>query len=331
MADVNGDAVLESNSIQKLFTAGAALLRLGAGFRYRTQLRAAGDDLALVASGDPTFDGAALARLCSAARSGRRVRRLVVDAGRYDRLGSVPGWKDYYVPAFMGPLSALVVDRNRGRRDEAYVADPVPVNAARVLDALRAAGVVVENGACVGAAPVDGPVVAEHVSAPLGEIVADMVRASDSFGAELITKELGHGTTAGGLAVIDEAAARLGVPRSAGASAADGSGLAEATSDTARRQVAWLRAMEHNEEFRRCLPVAASSGTLTGRFVGTPAAGRVTAKTGTRRLHGTVNLAGYATTTTGRRLRFAVTVTGARSHAAAVAAVDGAVVALVGR
>lgn len=334
VVDIGGDLVLESNSLQKLSTAGAVLLDAGPGLRFCTSLRTTGDDLVFVASGDPTFGADDLARLCAAAAASgvRQVRSLVVDDTRHDRLCSVPGWKDYYVPGFMGPLSAFVLDRNRYRRDDDYVADPVAANAVRVVDALGEAGVAVGGGWRLGVAPADAVVVAEHSSAPWVSIVADMVRASDSFTAELLTKELGGGTTAGGLAAVDAVAARLRVPRAGGTTSADGSGLAAATTDTARRQVAWLRAMAGTavgDAFRRCLPVAGTSGTLAARFRGTAAAGAVQAKTGTRRLHGTVNLAGYATTTSGRSLRFAVTLTGAPSQADATAAVDAAVVALV--
>ena len=333
----DGDIVLESNSIQKLFTAGAALTELGPGYRFTTRVVRDGDDLVLVASGDPTFGGADLDRLSAVVATGvRRVGAVVVDDSRYDRLPSVPAWKGYYVPGFTGPLSAFVLDRNRYRRDAEYAADPTAFNAGRVVDALRSAGVEVTDGWRVGRAAGDAVVVAEHSSSPLAAIARDMVCASDSFTAELLTKELGavhgDGSTAGGIAVMEAVAARLGVPRSPSASAADGSGLAASTTDTARRQVAWLRAMEGTavaDDFRRCLPVAGKSGTLATRFFATSAVGAVAAKTGTRRLHATANLVGYAARRDGCEVRFAVTVTGASSLEAAVDAVDSLVIGLV--
>lgn len=340
VVDHDGGTVLESNSIQKLFAAGAALLELGPGYRFTTSWLRDGDDLVLVASGDPTFGGDDLDRLCSAVAAAgvRRVATVVLDDNRYDRLRSVPAWKDYYVPGFTGPLSAFVLDRNRYRRDAAYAADPTAANAGRLVDALRAAGVEVADGWRVGAASGEAFPVAEHASAPLRDVVRDMVSASDSFTAELLTKELGarygDGSTAGGIEVIDAVAARLGAPRAPSTSAADGSGLAASTTDTARRHVAWLGAMEATpvaDDFRRCLPVAGESGTLAGRFGGTPAAGAVAAKTGTRRLHATANLVGYAATRGGSQVRFAVAVTGASSLEAAVEAVDAVVIGLVER
>lgn len=340
VVDRDGDTVLESNSIQKLFTAGVALTELGPGYRFTTRLTAAGDDLVLVAAGDPTFGGDDLARLCSAAAASgvRRVADVVLDDSRYDRLRRPPAWKDYYVPGFTGPLSAFVLDRNRYRRDAAYAADPTAFNAGRVVDALRAAGVEVTDGWRVGLTAGEAVVVAEHSSAALRDVVGDMVCASDSFTAELLAKELGaihgDGSTAGGIDVVEAVATRLGIPRAPSACAADGSGLAASTTDTARRQVAWLRAMETTpvaDDFRRCLPVAGESGTLADRFGGTPATGAVAAKTGTRRLHATANLVGYVATTSGSECRFAVTVTGASSLEAAVEAVDTVVVGLVDR
>lgn len=52
------------------------------------------------------------------------------------------------------------------------------------------------------------------------------------------------------------------------------------------------------------LPVAAQDGTLRRRMVGTPAAGNVTAKTGT--LEGVASLAGYLTTADRRRFAFVI-------------------------
>jgi D-alanyl-D-alanine carboxypeptidase/D-alanyl-D-alanine-endopeptidase (penicillin-binding protein 4) len=82
------------------------------------------------------------------------------------------------------------------------------------------------------------------------------------------------------------------------------------------------------EAFRASLPVAGVDGTLEKRLRGTPAQGRVQAKTGTLNLANA--LAGYATTARGERLAFAVFVNNhARRGREAVAAVDALVEALV--
>ena len=350
VVDLNGSTRFETNSIRKLFTAAGALLELGAGFRFRTEVHAAGrrhadgvlaGDLVVVASGDPTFTADDLTRLCEAVAAAgiRRVGGgLVVDDTRHDHRRSVPGWEPYYVPDFTGPLSAFAIDRNRNCRDGAFLADPATANAELVRLALLDAGVVVGGPTRVGPAAVGaGSVVAQHLSDPLSHIVRSVLLRSDTFSAEMLLKELGAGgggggrTTAGGLAVLKAVAAGLAADR-AGATEVDGSGLSARNVDSPHRHVAWLQAVERTpvgERFRRALPVAGESGTLSRRFLGTPAVGRVHAKSGTRRRNGTVNLAGYATSLDGRRLWFSFVLTGARSHGDAMAAVDRAVVSLV--
>src|SRR5207253_1301402 len=54
----------------------------------------------------------------------------------------------------------------------------------------------------------------------------------------------------------------------------------------------------------RNMPVAGSNGTLARRFVGTPAAGKVRAKTGS--LKGVNALGGWSDTADGRTLQFAL-------------------------
>jgi len=343
LVDVNGGCLFEANSIRKLYTGAAVLLRLGPDTRFRTEMRTDGardengtlyGDLVLVASGDPTFSSNDLAELCAAVAAAgiRRVAgSLIIDDSRYDRLRTVPHWKPYYVPTFCAPLSAFVLDGNRLSRDDGFLADPVARGAAMVNAALLDAGVRVDGASLTASGVRALRRVAEHLSAPMAEIVRWILLRSDNFAAELLLKELGadHGvpTTAGGLDAVGAVGATLGVDR-ARSTAVDGSGLSEHNTDTPRRQVAWLRVIGTSavaEQFRSSLPVAAVAGTLARRLHGTPAAGRVFAKTGTRRRSGTVNLAGYAQDHTGRHLRFSFVLTGAGSHACALGALDRAV------
>src|SRR5207245_1091472 len=76
-------------------------------------------------------------------------------------------------------------------------------------------GVAVEPAAAQ-AAPRGAVVVATLHSAPLADVVAAMLRASDNFVAEVLLRELdrqagGTGTTAGGAELVGEEAARLGL------------------------------------------------------------------------------------------------------------------------
>lgn len=67
--DVNGSEPIEPNSVQKVYTAGAALIELGDQHHFHTEIRTCGrievggvlpGDLAFVASGDPTLSQAGL-------------------------------------------------------------------------------------------------------------------------------------------------------------------------------------------------------------------------------------------------------------------------------
>ena len=66
---------------------------------------------------------------------------LVGDETRYDTVRGAPGWLPQHVPVFIGPLSALVVDRNQLRPDAAYAANPLPGTLPYFRAALLRAGV----------------------------------------------------------------------------------------------------------------------------------------------------------------------------------------------
>jgi len=89
----------------------------------------------------------------------------------------------------------------------------------------------------------------------------------------------------------------------------DGSGLSRADLVSARSLGDLLVAMDrhpHARAFRDSLPIAGVDGSLRRRMAGTPAQGRVFAKTGSIR-H--VNaLAGYVDAASGRRIAFSILV-----------------------
>ena len=125
-------------SNQKLMTGVGVLGLLPANFHFVTEIAISGDDLIVVAGGDPTLTAADLDQLAEAVtRAGvTEVRgRLVVDATRYSSARIAPGWQDWQMPRYVGPLSTLVVDDNRHRTDDGYLAQPDLGNA----ELLRAA------------------------------------------------------------------------------------------------------------------------------------------------------------------------------------------------
>ena len=343
--DVNGLAMLPPASTQKVYTAAAALLRLGPTHRLRTEVRATGSlleggilagDLVLVGGGDPTITGNDLQRMAFEV-AGAGVTRvagwLYGDDTRYDRRRGAAGWKAGWVGDESPPLSAIVVDRNRWRRDAEYLANPVPANVDRFRVALERAGVTVAGPTTVGTPPMaPGELVAFHESPPVGALVGRMLKSSDNFVAELLLKELGvtvgEPTSMGGVAAIWKVAAAFGMGPG---QAVDGSGLSAHDRSAPWHQVDWLVNVSRTDvadHLRHSLPLACGDGTLRQRFCATAAAGKVFAKTGT--LNGVVTLAGYTTTASGRAAWFSFELAGVSSTAAARAAIDRAVIAVVG-
>jgi D-alanyl-D-alanine carboxypeptidase/D-alanyl-D-alanine-endopeptidase (penicillin-binding protein 4) len=150
-----------------------------------------------------------------------------------------------------------------------------------------------------------------HESPPMAEIVRVVNKESQNLHAEMLLrlvglKVKGDGSVAKGHEAVVDFLDRLGVPHD-GFYLADGCGLARTDLLTPRGLAALLVAMDRHPAaavFRDSLPVAGRDGTLETRLLGTPAEGKVVAKTGTLNLVSA--LAGYATTRAGDRLAFAV-------------------------
>jgi serine-type D-Ala-D-Ala carboxypeptidase/endopeptidase (penicillin-binding protein 4) len=321
------DVPLLPASNQKLLTAMGVLTVLGPNARFTTAVRATPDgNLAIVGGGDPSVTARgpnsldALAAQVRAAGVTSVPGALVVDESRYDGLRRAGQWQDWQVPAYAGPLSALMVDDNEYRSDPEFLADPALANGELFRILLAAHGVTVNGPTVHGVAAPEGTVVASLTSAPVSALLTDTLLRSDNMRAEELLKEVGHttgapGATAGGLAVTRAALAPLCVPL-AGADD-DGSGLSTADGRSPREWRELLQAARARPwwpRLRDALPLAGRSGTLSSRFRGTPAEGNVRAKTGT--VHGGIALSGYGTTAGGRGLVFSVLVNGARAPAA---------------
>lgn len=343
----NPDLLLTPASNQKLFTAMGVLSLLPQTDRLATEVRATGTqagrvltgDLFLVGGGDPTLRAKGPHSLddLAAAVKARGVDEvqgaLVGDESRYDGVRGAPGWLPQHVPVFIGPLSALVVDRNQLRPDAAYAANPLPGTLPYFRAALLRAGVRVTGPNVAGAAPAGSSVLAALPSPPIGDLVGEMLNQSDNLTAELLVKEVGHrttrvpGSTAAGLAAIGDAVRKLGVPL-AGV-AADGSGLSREDRRSAREWRSLLQAVLPQpwaERLVGSLPLAGRNGTLARRFAGTAAEANVRAKTGW--IDEARSLSGYLTTAGGRRVVFSVIVNQTTPTSPALNALDGLVAAI---
>jgi D-alanyl-D-alanine carboxypeptidase/D-alanyl-D-alanine-endopeptidase (penicillin-binding protein 4) len=238
---------------------------------------------------------------------------VVGDDTRYDGQRFIPTWKPAYAAAGeVGPMGALVVNDGFAQFAPRVVIAPSPAaHAATVLTSLlRARGVAVGAPPSQGKAPETTTVIASLPSLPVSRIVATMLRESDNNAAEGLVKELGarfggQGTTAAGLSVVRSALQSAGFPVDQYA-AVDGSGLDRTDRASCALLLDVLQSPQPGDAIAAGLPVAARTGTLGRRFVGTPAAGRLRAKTGS--LEGVVSLSGIVDEQGGAPLAFSMLV-----------------------
>jgi D-alanyl-D-alanine carboxypeptidase/D-alanyl-D-alanine-endopeptidase (penicillin-binding protein 4) len=304
-------------SNEKLAVTYACLLAFGPSFRFETDVLGEGElsgsvwrgDIILKGYGDPTLSTLDLLNLASQlhAQGIRRIAgHIVGDEAYFDAKRMGPGWKSWFFINESAPLSALTVDRAlfQGR----ITRDPALAAARSFRAALLRTGISVPGRALTGKADEVALPLASIESVPLEQILRFMDHESDNFTAEILLKQLGttladQGTTATGAAAVRQLLAEQGIPL-AGVRIADGSGLSRLDRLTTSSVVAMLSTNWLDEELREillsALPVAGRSGTLQTRMRGTPAAGRVRAKTGT--LNEASALSGYAR----RRYAFSV-------------------------
>ncbi|MEO6988042.1 MAG: D-alanyl-D-alanine carboxypeptidase/D-alanyl-D-alanine-endopeptidase [Aquihabitans sp.] len=337
----DGERPMIPASTLKLLTASAALDQLGPEHRTTTRVVAdaspvkglVGGDLVLVGGGDPllTTDLNRLVRHIGDDLHPTSLDRLadeVVDAGvlmisgrvvgdesRYDSARVVDSWPERYITQNQsGPLSALTVDDGydvsmdgpdgqliRRRSD-----DPARSAAAAFSRLLTDRGILIGGDAIAGTAPSNPVELASIESAPLTDVVSELLVTSDNQTAELLTKEMGlaetgEGSTEAGLEVIESHLADHGV---AGADLTDGSGLAPSNQVTCDQLVEVLDLTGGIDgSLGSALPVAGESGTLKRRFTDTPAAGLLRAKTGY--LAEVTSLAGFVPLASGEVATFA--------------------------
>jgi serine-type D-Ala-D-Ala carboxypeptidase/endopeptidase (penicillin-binding protein 4) len=357
LASINADELLTPASAIKLTTAAAFLSEAGGRDRFTTRINGRRPDgngvvngaLILEGGGDPLLatDGYVgtrrhppkpatdFTRLVSELKRAG-VRRVTGGIGVYDGLYDterrVPSWSaGYTATGDVGPIGALAVDDGFSAYTPNLIAAPDPALAAGAMlrAAMVSAGIVVE-GATFRArtAPTDDLVAVDSV--PFAQVVEEMLRESDNNTAELLLKELarrvkgGPGTRANGVAARAEVLRGLGVDDKE-IQAIDGSGLDRSDKATCDALVATLRVAKDGYAIAEMLPVAGQTGTLNDRFLTSPLAGKLRAKTGS--LNGVTALVGIVN----RRypgLHFAFVANGSFSDAGGKALQDRLVAAL---
>jgi len=158
-----------------------------------------------------------------------------------------------------------------------------------------------------GKAPQGSVEVAKMSSPPLHQVIANMLTFSDNETAESAMKEIGHhesgqGTWSAGATDLTKLLTNAGLPLT-GVHVVDGTGLSGTDQLTCRALVATLSRPGTGPVLQAGLPVAGRTGTLADRWVGTPVAGRLRAKTGT--LRNATALAGEVKTLSGGTVTFA--------------------------
>lgn len=316
----NPTTPLAGASSQKLVTATALLLALGPDERLETEVAAAAPlaagvvagDLYVVGGGDPllatpgydatmvgnrggflTVDPAAIADAIAAAGVTRIEGRVVGDDTRYDSVRYHPAWPSRFrAQSVIGPVSALNVndgfgfylDDGQGPGAGATL-EPAANAAAIITQLLRLRGITVAGEASVGDAPDGLAPVATVPSATVREIVAEMLTDSDNDTAEMALKEVGldeagSGTWEAGAAAATQLLAEAGVAMD-GVQIVDGSGLSDTNRLSCQLLVDLLTRPDTGPVLVEGLAVAGETGTLAGRWEGTPLEGRLRAKTGT--------------------------------------------------
>ncbi len=321
-ADVRADAPVIPGNTQKLVVAAVALDVLGEDHRFRTELRGSAPvdgvitgDVYLVGGGDPLLVTAdyvdplpypafnttsldAIADALQVAGVTQIVGDVVGDGSRYDDEFVVPSWgPEHVLGAVAGPYDALMVNDGRTFADSTIGFSPSQSAARQLIRLLQARNITVTGRSRNGTSPSDGSVMVLGGvdSAPLSDVVDELLQTSDNNTAELLLKEVGlagrgEGTRVAGL---QESWNRMGgwqVPLE-GVMLDDGSGLSTNDRLTCDAVVAVLEHVGFDGELTKSLPVAGVSGTLSDEPVGGPATGRMSAMAGV--VPGVVALSGF--------------------------------------
>ncbi|HEY9765742.1 MAG TPA: D-alanyl-D-alanine carboxypeptidase/D-alanyl-D-alanine-endopeptidase [Chroococcales cyanobacterium] len=324
-------------SVQKIVTSLAALHFLGADTRFDTEISTDGKienscllgNLFLRGGGDPSLKKGDFGDLCAGLEKkgiSRVEGDLIADASFFDDAPYPPGWmRDDIECDYATPVSALSVDENF---DGSPVLNP-PLRAGKIFAArLEAAGIHLAGTVRVGKTPPGTTSLFIHRSPSLAELIKEMNKHSNNFYAETLLEQLGAGEKGNrekGIIKVSSMLAQIGWAKD-GYRIADGSGLSRYNALTPS-QLASLLVYANSDPFQNSLPVAGVDGTLAHRLIGSPAAGRLFAKTGT--MAGVSCLAGYLDTGK-ERLAIAIMVNGFVGSAHALQALqDSIILALI--
>ena len=319
----NATAQVIPASNVKVMTAAVALDVLGAGATFTTTVvgpppvnGVVEGDVYLVGGGDPVLsenwytqqadgrkrppfhatDVNVLADALQAAGVTSITGSVIGDGSRYDDERFPPGWSDDIRASADGtPVGALVINDST-TRTSGHSSEPTGSAAKTFVSLLDDRGISVGGGTDTGTAPAGLSVLGSVTSAPLVDILNEMLATSDNLTAEMLVKEIGYvagvgGTRDGGLQIITDRLAAWGLPM-AGVEFTDGSGLSRDNQLTCALLAGVLARGSANDPVGAGLARGGQDGsTLADSFQQAGLVDVLQGKTGT--LSGVKSLSGY--------------------------------------
>lgn len=243
---------------------------------------------------------------------------IVVHDDRYDAERYVPTWGDGIRGTEAGPVGALLVNDGFVTGNPIKGPDPALAAGEELRRGLLEAGIVV-TGTVRRALPSDvlaNDVIARVVSAPLREVIGEMLTTSDNTTAEMIIKELAYAadldpTRENGASVVLGQLQRWGVDTE-GVWIVDGSGLDRGNRLNCALVMQILNLPAMIDRLVPLMAVAGQTGTMADLLEGTPLDGRLVAKTGS--LTGVKAFSGVLPDTAGVDLVFSMIVNDASAR-----------------
>lgn len=142
---------------------------------------------------------------------------VVGDESLFDRERYSPTWGDGIRGTEAGPLGALMINDANVFESPVKLVNPALSAATEFTRLLKAAGISVRDSPDIGSPKPETPLIASIESAPLRDVVTEMLTNSDNNTAELLLKEIGRvakgtATRITGLQVIAEKIVEWGLP-----------------------------------------------------------------------------------------------------------------------
>ncbi len=344
LVDLRADTPLTPASTVKLLTAAAITSELNPADTFRTTVVAGNrpGDVVLVAGGDLLLTGgkgnpesvvgrAGMADLAAQTATSLAASptpaprvRLLLDTQYAAGSDVAPGWTDFWVRnGYAGRITMLGLAQDRALPGNPSPSDPPMVAAQAFADALREAGVPVDERPLKRTKNVEtssARTLGQVESAPVRDVLSLALETSDNAMVEQLARlaavqaGAGVGQDAVNAWVLDRLRKDYGIETD-GARLADTSGLSDGNAVPVRVVADTLMAgaTGRHPAFQSVLgglPIAGYTGTLNDRFIHDRAAaglGVVRAKTGS--LPGVTALAGTIVTEDDRLLVFAVSAT----------------------